>query len=898
MVFIKDIRVSGGETVVTAVGDDGTSKVWGVRSSGKENQWAEWGCTSGIAVPGIGAGYGMYYETYLGKLDTSTCLFSPSTSETDTAWYSGKGGFPDVVSELDESYAKTNGPGQTNDGVAKAWKGRLQYGSDVGSPQFLKNSSTGSPDFSSSTAFGSLLQGLVDDGNVESAYYTRIYFMPADTPAVSSDKELVSQTLNSDGTSTLTYEMTLVNNGEELSTSGWSFTDVPTTDGTVTLTYSGPSKLTQKTSPAATWTDAMSGAAYSAADDTSKYYVSKTSTGFSVSALPVGVKLVFRASYKSSGPLVASASNSFTGPGTPDGRQHYSVEVDKVRVSAPSASGTAMSGDSRVRPGEAIYYKVTAKNTSKNKSGTAIALPATETTAGTVVDEAVRGLTLTKASPASGSGTATLDTTANAITWTLGYMAAGATKTMYVTGTVTDEGVSAEASEAADTVNKAYAQGDPPSVKVVSTPHAPDLQVNKVLVSYDTSTGAALYRIYVANESDKDYVAAPVSDTLTNATVTSVVATGATLSSAPPSGATGSLSMVLSKVPAKTTKTAVTDSRNPAGWTSSVYITVNATASSTSQAFSNAASPGKASHTLAKTRVDADGSTSARPAGETLAAGQTVYYRVALTNTSASALDSITVTDAPVSHLRLDAVGTVSSGSAALADGKVVWKTGSIAAGATVSMWVSGTVLALQASEGASCEVTNTAFDDENSVLVTDIEVGMPFSFTKTDKDGTALAGATFALYACGNAAHTKASDHSERATNDTDCCWKADDTVQTATSGANGKVSFTGLGTGQYMLVETAAPDGYELPHGQWMLDVDVAAQTVTPTARGTAGDLPPAFKYDSATKTYSVANYEKWTMPLAGGTGPIALTATGAALIAAALSWLLLARRKQRTT
>ena len=35
---------------------------------------------------------------------------------------------------------------------------------------------------------------------------------------------------------------------------------------------------------------------------------------------------------------------------------------------------------------------------------------------------------------------------------------------------------------------------------------------------------------------------------------------------------------------------------------------------------------------------------------------------------------------------------------------------------------------------------------------------------------------------------------------------------------------------------------------------------------------------------------------MPLAGGTGPIALTAAGAALIAAALAWLFLTRRKKR--
>jgi uncharacterized repeat protein (TIGR01451 family) len=510
-----------------------------------------------------------------------------------------------------------------------------------------------------------------------------------------------------------------------------------------------------------------------------------------------------------------------------------------------------------------------------------------------VVDRAVRGLTLTAASPASGNGAAVLDSAANSVTWTLGAMAAGAVYTMYVSGAVTDEGVSSDLCVAADTVNKAYSKGEPPSVKVVETPHVPALETNKVLVSHDASTGAAVYRIYVANESDKDYVSAPVGDTLSNARVTGVAATGAALSSKPAPGATGALSMVLDRVPANTAKTAADDPRNPAGWTSAVYVTVNATADSASQAFSNAASAGKPSHTLAKARVDADGSAAARPAGETLAAGQTVWYRVTLANTSGTALPSVTVTDAPVSHLRIDAVGAVSQGSASLSGGRVVWKTGEVAAGASASMWLSGTVLALQSSEGGSCEVTNAAWDGECSVVVTDVETGMPFGFTKVDEDGDPLAGAGFQLYACGNSAHTGTSDHSERVTNDADCCWKAGASVQTAASGSDGKVSFSGLGAGQYMLVETAAPAGYELPHGQWMLDVDLEAKTVTPAARGVDGDLPPAFKKDATTGAYSVANYRKWAMPLAGGAGPIALTAAGAALAAAACARLLLSRR-----
>ncbi len=74
-------------------------------------------------------------------------------------------------------------------------------------------------------------------------------------------------------------------------------------------------------------------------------------------------------------------------------------------------------------------------------------------------------------------------------------------------------------------------------------------------------------------------------------------------------------------------------------------------------------------------------------------------------------------------------------------------------------------------------------------------------------------------------------------------------------------------------MLVETAAPSGYRLPHGQWLVDVDASAQTVTISAHAAkdaagnvTGDLPPAFKKDGASGAYSLPNYKEWVMPLAG--------------------------------
>ena len=186
--------------------------------------------------------------------------------------------------------------------------------------------------------------------------------------------------------------------------------------------------------------------------------------------------------------------------------------------------------------------------------------------------------------------------------------------------------------------------------------------------------------------------------------------------------------------------------------------------------------------------------------------------------------------------------------------------------------------------------------------LTNSLSPTVPFSFTKTAEDAaTPLAGATFELYACGNSAHTSAADHSWTATNDTDCCWDVATPLLTATTLADGKANFGDIETGQYMLVETAAPSGYRLPHGQWLVDADAASQTVTIAAHAEkdasgniVGDLPPAFKKDTETGAYSVANYKEWVMPLAGGTGTIAFTAAGAALVAAACAWYLVGRRR----
>lgn len=72
------------------------------------------------------------------------------------------------------------------------------------------------------------------------------------------------------------------------------------------------------------------------------------------------------------------------------------------------------------------------------------------------------------------------------------------------------------------------------------------------------------------------------------------------------------------------------------------------------------------------------------------------------------------------------------------------------------------------------------------------------------------------------------------------------------------------------------------------------IAAHAEKDASGNIVGDLPPAFKKDTETGAYSVANYKEWVMPLAGGTGTIAFTAAGAALVAAACAWYLVGRRR----
>ena len=112
--------------------------------------------------------------------------------------------------------------------------------------------------------------------------------------------------------------------------------------------------------------------------------------------------------------------------------------------------------------------------------------------------------------------------------------------------------------------------------------------------------------------------------------------------------------------------------------------------------------------------------------------------------------------------------------------------------------------------------------------------------------------------------------------------CW---DVSANATSAIDGKVSFTGLISGDYMLVETKTVEGYQLPMGQWKVSLDTS-QPSDYTIIGKGNPLPPAFYKEDG--TYRLLNYQKMEVPLTGGIGTILLTILGIAMIGGAIMGL----------
>ena len=169
-------------------------------------------------------------------------------------------------------------------------------------------------------------------------------------------------------------------------------------------------------------------------------------------------------------------------------------------------------------------------------------------------------------------------------------------------------------------------------------------------------------------------------------------------------------------------------------------------------------------------------------------------------------------------------------------------------------------------TKAADIRFTVSDTEDTQYVTMTNMLDVVDFSFKKVNAQFNVLPGAEYTLYSCSNITH----DHSDISTYDTGC-WTA---AQTVTSGSDGKITFTDLtATRTYAIVETKAPDGYNLVSGYWTITYDESVSGVEGpaawqvTSEGTTINLV----YSTATGTaeWTMTNYPKFLLPQAGGEG-----------------------------
>ena len=171
---------------------------------------------------------------------------------------------------------------------------------------------------------------------------------------------------------------------------------------------------------------------------------------------------------------------------------------------------------------------------------------------------------------------------------------------------------------------------------------------------------------------------------------------------------------------------------------------------------------------------------------------------------------------------------------------------------------------------------------------------GAELSFIKVDGSGfdetnvqedDLLSGAQFQLYGyVGSQWETHGQQLLDVSSVD-NTVWK---NVGMSTSQSDGKIRFVDLLPGNYRLVETKAPDGYQLPKGQWNLIVETKPEATEPdeaelqqensegvkidlgefTLTITAIEDAPAFMVDDHGVLYLV-NYHPIQPPITGGRG-----------------------------
>ena len=168
------------------------------------------------------------------------------------------------------------------------------------------------------------------------------------------------------------------------------------------------------------------------------------------------------------------------------------------------------------------------------------------------------------------------------------------------------------------------------------------------------------------------------------------------------------------------------------------------------------------------------------------------------------------------------------------------------------------------------------------------------FKLKKTDdtKQKNPLAGAVFQLR------HTETGDPIELVKKSEGVYRHAMtsdvDKVAEVTTGTDGTIVFEGLAAGDYYLVETAAPEGYnKLAKPIKITITDTTTDGTNPTWQIKVNDAEPALEGSSANlPEVAVENNKGALLPETGGMGTIIFTVVGALAIIGGIAWAV--RRK----
>ena len=193
-------------------------------------------------------------------------------------------------------------------------------------------------------------------------------------------------------------------------------------------------------------------------------------------------------------------------------------------------------------------------------------------------------------------------------------------------------------------------------------------------------------------------------------------------------------------------------------------------------------------------------------------------------------------------------------------------------AGAVITVTYNATVTETEATGNKT--VTNTVTVSDNGAKATDstsITNGQ-FSFTKTDAQGNALAGADFEIEGQ-NGASTPST--------------------ATETSGSNGTVTFKGLADGTYKVTETNVPAGFQ-QNLKAAFTVTIANGKAVKYAGADIWGLAPSAEV-SGNYTYKVKNVKNVTqLPLTGAAGTTLFTVVALLVAGAGVAVALKSRQR----